>query len=194
MPDNRELYGTSDILWREIAPKLFELSNRQPAFAPPTPPTDLGSGMSAEERKNFDKAQAREAAGYASEPNPPGPLGMKRLGLPDISTAKDRAQWRKGLRNFRNAMKDPSADLMGGIGELVDSGVLYWNDNPDRPGWYTRVRFGNTQFGKDLAELADRWSDLQAEIEYKFGTENDPESIRKREEFWKLTAPIFQNR
>jgi len=165
-------YGSSDIAWKRVAPKLFELSNKPPdTDAAAKALHDMmyeasGKNMSMEEYAHYSQG-----------------MGMReRERRPEVSTAQKtkspaamRRDQRRQLKRFDRALIDPATDTRQGVQELVDSGAIWLNDEDG--GVYTSVPHKSRDNERFLNAVRD-WSAWQQDMINKYG--NDSQAIQDR--------------
>src|SRR5262245_5973984 len=148
-------YGTSDIEWRRLDPKTWELSNKPPAEEPPTY-EQYQQEIQPNAIRMFDEAQQRSPT-YAPA---------------ELSQEQQRRQWRQQFRNFDKTLKkekDPDklfdAQIQG-TQELLDSGAMWIDEKGDVYGALERHP-GGKKGTQRILDAARTWGDwFRDQVDY----------------------------
>jgi hypothetical protein len=157
-----------DIIWKRVDPKTWELSNVPPQGAQPPQAPQTALGMTEEELANFAEGM--------------GLRGRERDFPPEEAPPEKKREWRQQLRRFIRSMReDPSADVIGGVQELVENGTV-WGD--EQGNVFSAVPLPGERNRRAIVDAVNKWQDFQSFLAERYGTGNDPASVEARRSAW----------
>src|SRR5262245_57773269 len=167
------IYGKSDIQWKKIEPKVFELSNKPPDQPAMQQALETASqqaeakDMGLDEFFHYDKGMAMR-----ERERPAGPAEARQERLQARTT---RREHRRQLRLFDRYLAEGGPDPRQGVQELMDSGALRIGEDG---GIYSSVPHGGNK--DQLVNAVREWSAWQDSMINQYGVENDEASIEAR--------------